>query len=104
MRRLNDVDRESFLMAASLIWKTPTVEGRNIYGQHFTGMDYFVKFHANEATGDVTCDKWHEGTGFLPHHLALSLAFELSLRTVDPSVTTPYWDFTIGSLTPTQAV
>ena len=33
--------------------------------------------------------------GFLTHHLALTNSFEASLRSVDPSVTLPYWDFTI---------
>ena len=51
--------------------------------------------HGDSATGDVKCDMWHEGTGFLTHHLALSLSFEAALRAVNPEVTTPYWDFTI---------
>jgi hypothetical protein len=58
-------------------------------------MDDFVKAHANQATGNVACDHWHEGTGFLSHHLAQSLAFESSLRAINPKLTTPYWDFTI---------
>lgn len=51
--------------------------------------------HGDSATGDVQCDMWHEGTGFVTHHLALSLSFEASIRAVNPEVTTPYWDFTI---------
>ena len=35
------------------------------------------------------------GTGFISHHLALTNTFEAALRAVDPSVTLPYWDFTI---------
>lgn len=35
------------------------------------------------------------GTGFLTRHLALTNAFESSLRAIDPSVTLPYWDFSI---------
>jgi Common central domain of tyrosinase len=35
------------------------------------------------------------GSGFLTHHLALTNSFESSLRAVDPSVTLPYWDFSI---------
>jgi hypothetical protein len=65
------------------------------YGPEFTGMDRFVAIHANEATGDVYCDRWHEGSGFLAHHLALSTSFEMSLQSIDKRVTTPYWDFTI---------
>ena len=39
--------------------------------------------------------QFHEGTGFLTHHLALTNSFEASLRAVDPAVTLPYWDFSI---------
>ena len=53
------------------------------------------KVHADSATGDVACDRWHEGTGFLTHHLALSLSFEAAVRAVNPATTTPYWDFTV---------
>ena len=95
LRELNKHDREAFLDAAITLWKTPTLEGRQLYGSSFTGMDKFVQVHADSATGDVQCDHWHEGTGFLTHHLALSLSFEAALRAVNPAVTTPYWDFTI---------
>ena len=54
-----------------------------------------MSVHADQATGEIACDHWHEGSGFLTHHLALSVAFEMSLRAVDRRVTTPYWDFTI---------
>ena len=65
------------------------------YGTDYTGMDRFVSVHADQATGEIACDHWHEGSGFLTHHLALSLSFEMSLRAIDRRVTTPYWDFTI---------
>jgi len=95
LRKLNAQDRQSFLDAAATIWKVDTAEGKEVYGPQYTGMDKFVQVHADQATGDINCDKWHEGTGFLTHHLALSLAFEASLRSVNQAVTTPYWDFTI---------
>lgn len=95
LRKLNDEDREAFLDAAATLWKVPTEEGRLKYGERYTGMDLFVKSHADQATGDVSCDKWHEGTGFFTHHMAQSLAFESSLRAINPAITTPYWDFTI---------
>ena len=47
------------------------------------------------SSNDIMCDSYHEGSGFLTHHLALSNAFDASLRSIDPSVTLPYWDFTI---------
>ena len=52
------------------------------YGSDYTGMDRFVSVHADQATGDIKCDHWHEGSGFLVHHLALSASLEISLRAV----------------------
>lgn len=95
LRKLNDPDRKAFLDAASLIWRVSTTDGQAQFGPDYVGMDKFVQVHADQATGDILCDKWHEGTGFLTHHLALSLAFEKSLRAVNKQLTTPYWDFTI---------
>jgi hypothetical protein len=92
---MNDEDRMAYLETASVLWKVNTDEGRKLYGKTYTGMDVLVKVHANSATGDYQCDHWHEGTGFLTHHLAFSISFEQSLRAVNAAVTTPYWDFTI---------
>jgi len=95
IRSLLSEDREAFLDAAFTIWNVSTLVGRKKYGGTFTGMDKFAREHAAEATGDIMCDHWHEGSGFLTHHLALTLSFDMSLRSIDPSVTLPYWDFTI---------
>ena len=35
------------------------------------------------------------GSGFFTHHLSLTNIFEASLRSINPAVTLPYWDFTI---------
>jgi hypothetical protein len=95
LRQMTFEDRENFLNAAATLWKVPTDDGRKTYGSQYTGMDTFVGVHAKRSTGDVMCDHWHEGSGFITHHLALSLSFEAALRAVDPRVTTPYWDFSI---------
>ena len=42
-----------------------------------------------------TSDAFHDGSGFLTHHLALTNGVEAAMRAVDPAVTMPYWDFTI---------
>ena len=42
-------------------------------------------------------DHIHEGLGFLTQHTKLSNMFELAMQAVDPSVTLPYWDYTIES-------
>ena len=39
----------------------------------------------------------------MAHHLALTVAFEASVRAVNPAVTIPYWDFTIEGETISQA-
>ena len=31
----------------------------------------------------------------MTHHFALTMAFESSLRSINPKITMPYWDFTI---------
>jgi len=87
-------DREKFLNAAFTLWQYTTDEGRVKFGPKFTAITEFVALHSL-ASNDIRCDQFHEGTGFLTHHLALTNNFEASLRAVDPSVTLPYWDFTI---------
>lgn len=77
-----------------MLWKVDTATGREKYGAQYTSIASFVEEHAL-ASNDIRCDAYHEGTGFLTHHLALQNSFEASLRAVDPTVTTPYWDFSI---------
>jgi len=76
------------------MWEYSTIEGSAKYGSKFTSIQDFVALHAL-ASNDIRCDQFHEGSGFLPHHLALTNSFEASMRAVDPSVTLHYWDFTI---------
>jgi len=95
IRSLTVEDRENVLDAMFTMWRVGTKEGRQTYGNEFTGLDRFTSVHAYQATGDIKCDHWHEGSGFLTHHLALSVSFDMSLRAVDKRCTTPYWDFTI---------
>lgn len=94
LRTLTNDDRHKFLHAASKIWKYSSSEGRAKYGEKFTGIDELVEEHAL-ASNDIKCDQFHEGSGFFTHHFAITQTFEAALRAVDPSVTLPYWDFTI---------
>ena len=94
LRRLTNDDRHKFLHAASKLWKYTTSQGRAKYGEKFTGIDELVEEHAL-ASNDIKCDQFHEGSGFFTHHFAITQTFEAALRAVDPSVTLPYWDFTI---------
>ncbi|KAJ1433843.1 hypothetical protein B484DRAFT_5281 [Ochromonadaceae sp. CCMP2298] len=79
---------------AITLWKIDTDTGRGLYGPKYTSIATFVEEHAL-ASNDIRCDSYHEGSGFITHHLALQNSFEASLRSINPSITTPYWDFTI---------
>ena len=94
LRSLTNDDRHKFLHAAAKIWKYTTSEGREKYGDKFTGINELVEEHAL-ASNDIKCDQFHEGSGFFTHHFAITQTFEATLRAIDPSVTLPYWDFTI---------
>jgi hypothetical protein len=93
LRDLTLADRERFLDAMYALWKYDTRKGRELFGDEYVGVSTFVENHA-QASGDIMCDMFHDGSGFLTHHLALTNSFENSIRLVDPSVTVPYWDFT----------
>ena len=44
---------------------------------------------------DKSCDHMHDVLGFLTQHMGLTLSFEQRLQAVDPSISMPYWDYTI---------
>ena len=94
IRSLTVSDRERLLDAMAALWTHDQAAGEAKYGPRFTSIETFVAAHS-VASNDIMCDQFHEGTGFLTHHLALTNSFEASLRSVDPSVTLPYWDFTV---------
>lgn len=94
IRELTESDRDKFLDAAHEMWRLDGPEGQMKYGPNFIPIHTFVAEHAI-ASNNIMCDEFHDGSGFLTHHLALHNAFEASLRAIDPSVTLPYWDFTI---------
>ena len=94
IRELTLSDRTRFLDAAATLWKVDQATGMKLYGNKYTSISTFVQEHAL-ASNDIRCDAYHEGSGFITHHLALQNSFEASIRSVDPSVTTPYWDFSI---------
>ena len=94
LRTLTATDKEKFLKAAKTLWEVNSNKGVAMYGEKYTSIERLVDIHSL-ASNDIMCDGFHEGSGFLTHHLALTNTFEAALRSVDPSVTLPYWDFSI---------
>lgn len=55
-----------------------------------TTYDRFVQIHVDEQPA------WHGGQYFLPSHRQMLWEFEDALRAIDPTVTVPYYDWTIN--------
>jgi hypothetical protein len=69
----------------------------------YRSKDFFNRIHLYYG-GSKSCDHWHQGPGFVTSHVAFSLMYEQALQAVNPSISLPYWDFTLEStfLTPTS--
>ncbi|GAB0489888.1 hypothetical protein MMPV_001114 [Pyropia vietnamensis] len=59
--------------------------------------EHFVEIHAAHAAYA------HGGAHFLAWHRLFLLAYENALRTVEPSVTIPYWDWSMDAADPAMA-
>ncbi|KAJ8605154.1 hypothetical protein CTAYLR_000502 [Chrysophaeum taylorii] len=96
IRSLSDLDRETFFQAAMVLQRVPTEVGIRLYGKKYRSKDYFNRIHLYFG-GTKDCDHWHQGAGFVTSHVAFTLEFEQALQSVYPSLSIPYWDFTIES-------
>lgn len=94
IRAMSDDARNRYLDAVLVMTTLTAAEGRARYGDAFRTTNELMRIHLNLA-GDRDADRLHSGLGFLMQHVALSNAYELALRTIDPSVALPYWDFTL---------
>ncbi|CAN0141328.1 unnamed protein product, partial [Discosporangium mesarthrocarpum] len=92
LRSLDKEDLTAFLDAMETLYRVPANPLK--YGDEYRDAFDFVALH-NELAGGRECDHAHDGLGFLTIHTALSMQFEQSLQTVDPSVSLPFWDYTI---------
>ena len=96
IRNLLDQDREAFFQAVAIMQRVPTQAGKKIYGKNYRSRDFFNRIHLYYG-GSKSCDHWHQGPGFVTSHVTFSLMFEQSLQQINPSITLPYWDFTLES-------
>mmetsp|Transcript_19118 Transcript_19118/g.58930 ORF Transcript_19118/g.58930 Transcript_19118/m.58930 type:complete len:640 (-) Transcript_19118:784-2703(-) len=94
VRELDAKDRERLLKAMRVVYDTPTVRGRELYGPSFLGADGLVTLHHSGAC-QRDADHLHQGVGFLAQHAKFTKLFEDSLQSVDERVCLPYWDPTI---------
>lgn len=93
LRSLSDEDRNAFLDASYKLTEVSDEEGAKLYGPDFHSSTYIVRFHHfNAAQQDQ--DHIHEGNGFLTQHLKMTNMFDAAVRSVDPSQSLPYWDYT----------
>ncbi|MFE0177627.1 tyrosinase family protein [Streptomyces sp. NPDC059002] len=71
-----------------------TLKARGAYDKYVEVHDYFATNDLDDAerTG-------HSAPSFLPWHRKFLLDFERDLQTVNPSVTLPYWDWTVDRTT-----
>ena len=91
-----DQDRDAFFQAVSIMQRVPTQTGKRLYGTKYRSKDFFNRIHLYYG-GSKSCDHWHQGPGFVTSHVAFSLMYEQSLQSINPSVSLPYWDFTLES-------
>ncbi|CAM9656131.1 unnamed protein product [Scytosiphon promiscuus] len=94
IRALTDADREAFFDAMETLYRLPTAEGNSRYGNAYKGINFFVQMHLDGA-GIKDCDHWHDDAGIMTHHVGYTLLFEQALQVVDPSVSIPYWEYTV---------
>jgi hypothetical protein len=96
IRSLTDKDREMFFNAVSIMQRVPTSVGQKIWGTNYKSKDYFNRVHLYYG-GTADCDHWHQGAGFVTSHMTFTLEYEQSVQAIFPSMTVPYWDFTLES-------
>ena len=79
-----------------MLWEVDDATGAAKFGDSYKSANYLLEFHFYNAAWQ-TGDHIHEGLGFVPQHMKLTNIFENSLRSVNPAVTLPFWDFTIDT-------
>jgi len=96
IRDLTPTDLSTTMDAMYTLWSVSEKDGQARYGDDYHDSNYILRFHHfNAAWQDA--DHIHEGNGFMLQHLKMTNIVETAMQAVDPSVSLPYWDFTIES-------
>eukprot|EP00811_Abedinium_folium_P035303 NODE_8107_length_1522_cov_11.559140.p1 GENE.NODE_8107_length_1522_cov_11.559140~~NODE_8107_length_1522_cov_11.559140.p1 ORF type:complete len:487 (+),score=82.04 NODE_8107_length_1522_cov_11.559140:99-1463(+) len=102
-REIRQLPKAEFDALVSAMWTMKRLdedEGRRRYGPRFRSYDSLVAQHMN-ASLSATCDNAHYSPVFAVYHRLYTLAFEESLRAVDPSIMAlPYWDYRLDTHNP----
>lgn len=97
IRLMTSTDRDRLLRAMYFVYTVRTSEGvERLQDTRYRGIEYFIREHLHGGA-DRACDHWHDDAGIMTHHVGFTMEFEKVLQVVDPTVTVPYWDYTIDS-------
>jgi hypothetical protein len=94
IRQCSKEELEAYFDAVWALKETGRQDGRP-YLQMY---DDFVAQHAL-AAANTTMDQAHLFAAFTVWHSLLTYEFELALRSINPNVSIPYWDWTIDEAT-----
>jgi tyrosinase len=87
-RRLSPTEKQRFVSALKALKQVPSP-----WSDDASTYDEFVRWHRDAFEGEPM--PGHMGSAFFPWHRMLNLLLEQQLQKVDPSVTIPYWDWTV---------
>ena len=91
IRDLTDADRRKYLEGMEQISMLPLADGQALYGNKFMNLESFAVKHIHTQE----CSPFHGGLSFITAHAAFTLELEQALQAIDPSITQPYWDYTL---------
>lgn len=94
IRDLTAEDRNRYLDALHVMWEVEGNDGRQQFTDKYISSNELLALHGtNSALRDN--DHFHNGAGFLAQHLRLDTMVLESVQSIDPRVSTPYWDWTV---------
>ena len=94
IRQLQSADLDRFFAATAAVHRLTMQEGQSKYGEKFVNYEYFTVKHLASMSIDG-CTPFHNQDVFMTAHEAFVLEFDQAVQSVDPSVTTPFWDYTL---------